>query len=177
MSAAKAPPRKAVGRPRTVQAPATVDTKSMVDKRDEGLQGIAQLIQGICLVTGQYADAATIGQHFPKLSREVAKVAETNEKIAKPIDFLIEIGPYGGLIAAAMPLVMQLLANHKVIPATGMGGVVPPEVLDAQMRAQITRMQADALREQQAAIREAKAAQAEYAQMMEEAEKEEAKAV
>jgi hypothetical protein len=143
-----------------------VEYRSKVEQRDEGLQGIAQLLQGICLITGQYADAATIGNHFPPFSRELAKIADTNETIAKPIDFLIEIGPYGALIAAGMPLIMQLLANHKVIPASGMSGVVPPEVLESQMKAQMARMQAQAMMEQRAAIQEAKDAQAEYEAMM-----------
>jgi hypothetical protein len=119
-------------------------------------------------MTGQYADAATVGMHFPPVAKELANIAETNEAIAKPIDFLIEIGPYGALIEAAIPLVMQILANHRLIKAEAMIGsnIVPPEVLEAQMKAQVMRVQAQAMRDQQAALAEAQAAQREMQEMM-----------
>ncbi len=128
------------------------------------------------MMTQQWADAAAIGQHFPNLAQELANVADANETIAKPIDFLIEVGPYGALIAAAMPLTLQILANHKVIDATKMigQGIVPPEVLESQMKAQVAKMQADAIRTQQEAIMEAQIAQRDYEQLLKEAEAEKA---
>ena len=145
-----------------------VETQSLTERRAEGLNGLAQLFQGVCLMTGQYADAAAIGQHFPPVAMELAKVADTSDVVAKPIDFLIEIGPYGALIAAAMPLALQLMANHKMIDASRLGGqgVVPPEVLEAQMKAQVARMQAEAMQAQQMAIREAREAQRAFEAMM-----------
>jgi len=142
--------------------------QSPSEKRTEGLNGLGQLAQGLCLMTGQYADAAALGQHWPPMAKELAAVAESNETIAKPIDFLIEIGPYGALIQAAIPLVMQLLANHRIIKAEGMIGsnVVPPEVLEAQMKAQVMRMQAQAMRDQQQALAEAQDAQREMEALM-----------
>lgn len=162
----KAPPRKAGSRP--APARAIVETKSPNQKRVEGLLGLAQLGQGVCLMTQQWADAAAIGQHFPPVAVELANICDANEMVAKPIDFLIEIGPYGALVTAAMPLVLQILANHKVIDANKMlgQGVVPPQVLEAQMKAQVARMQADAMREQQQAIAEAEAAQKQYEEFM-----------
>jgi hypothetical protein len=67
-----------------------------------------------------------------------------------------------------MPMVMQFLANHGVIDAKRAigGNIVPPEVLESQMRADIARMQAEAQREQLEAIREAQSAQAEYEKVM-----------
>jgi hypothetical protein len=170
MSAAKAPPRKRAARSNTASAapvPA-VDVRSNVERRSEGLNGLAQLGQGLCLMLGQYADAAAIGQHFPAVSVELAKVAETSDVVAKPIDFLIEVGPYGSLIAAVMPLAMQIAANHGMIDPGKLGGqgVVPPTVLEAQMKAQMARMQSEALMAQKQAMQEAQRVQAEFDQMM-----------
>jgi hypothetical protein len=91
--------------------------------------------QGLLLLTRQYADAATVGTHFPNVARELANLAENYDQLAKPIDLLIQIGPFGALIAAAMPMVMQLAANHNLIDATsGLGGVVPPKMLAVRCR-------------------------------------------
>ena len=169
MSAAvKAPARKTTGSKATPTPVKTADYKTPTEKRTEGLNGLGQLAQGLCLMMGQYADAATFGMHFPPVARELAAVAESNETIAKPIDFLIEIGPYGALLEAAIPLVMQMLANHRLIKAEAMIGsnIVPPEVLEAQMKAQVMRVQAQAMRDQQVAMAEAQAAQREMQEMM-----------
>jgi len=169
MSAAvRAPQRKTAGSKATPTPVKVADFKTPTEKRAEGLNGLGQLAQGLFLMTGQYADAATVGMHFPPMAKELANIAETNEAIAKPIDFLIEIGPYGALIEAAIPLVMQILANHRLIKAEAMIGsnIVPPEVLEAQMKAQVMRVQAQAMRDQQAALAEAQAAQREMQEMM-----------
>lgn len=171
MSNAKAPPKRAAN---TTKSPASrlstvqQDVRTVNDKRTEGLIGASQLVQGLCLMTGQFADAAAIGRFFPPVAKELANVADGSEILAKPIDLIIEVGPYGALIAAGLPLVMQLMANHKMLDASRLGsqGVVPPEVLEAQMKAEVARMQADAMRQQQLAMKEAQAAQAEYEQMM-----------
>lgn len=166
MSAAKAPPRKRTASPAKVTSVASTETRSPRELREEGLNGIAQLAQALCLFSGQFADARAIGMHAGGLSHETAVLADHYEYVAAPIDMLIKIGPFTAVIAAGMPLVMQILTNHKVIDAVGMSGVVAPDVLDSQMKAEIARMQAQALREQQAAIQEAQAAQAEYERMV-----------
>jgi hypothetical protein len=169
MSAAvRAPQRKTTGSKATPTPVRVADFKTPTERRSEGLNGLGQLAQGVCLMFGLYADAATLGMHFPPVAKELANIAETNETIAKPIDFLIEIGPYGALIQAAAPLVMQMLANHRLIRADAMLGsdIVPPEVLEAQMKAQIMRVQAQAMRDQQAAMADAQAAQREMAEML-----------
>jgi hypothetical protein len=63
---------------------------------------------------------------------------------------------------------MQLLANHRVVDASAMHGygVVPPEVLEAQMKAEMLRMQAEAMQAQQQAVNEANEAAAAYSKMM-----------
>ena len=171
MSAAKAPPARKAATPRKAPEPTPAPVapeKSLKDQRVDGLIGLAQLGQGICLMAGLHADAMTIGKFFPPIATELANIADDNETVAGPIDFIIKVGPYGALIAAGMPFVLQILANHKVIDATkAMGqGIVPPEVLEAQMKAEILRMQAEAMRQQQQALNDANAAAEAYAKMM-----------
>lgn len=171
MSAAKAPPAKrAATAAKKAAPPPVVDApvKSLNQQRVEGLMGLAALGQGVCFMAGLYADGMTIGKYFQPIAVEVANIADDNETIAKPIDFIIQVGPYGALIAAAMPFVMQILANHKVIdPAKAAGqGIVPPELLEAQAKAEMMRLQAEAMRQQQQAIKDANEAAAAYAEMM-----------
>lgn len=177
MSAASAipPPRRGPGRPRKQATPVETDTRTIFEKRRDGLNGIAQLGQGALLMGSQWADAAAIGRFFPPIADELAKISETNEFIAKPVDFLIQVGPYGALITAAMPLVLQLMANHNMVNANAVAnmGVVAPEVLEAQMKAEVLRMQAEAMQMQRLAMEEAREAQMELEKMLaEEAEME-----
>jgi hypothetical protein len=172
MSAAvKAPPRKATPRKSAATTPAKVSSgpqKTQNELREEGLNGLAQLIQLGCIAGKQHADAAAIGMHFPPLAKEVANLADSYDQVAAPIDFLIKFGPFSAVIAAGMPLVLQVLANHKIVDAGALAGqgVVPPEVLESQMRAQVAQIQAQAMADQQRAIAEAQAAERHYASML-----------
>lgn len=176
MSAAKAPPAKraAAKKAAPTPPPATADAQpmSLREQRFEGLMGLASLVQGGLLMAGLHADAYTVGKYIPPVAIEVAKIAEDNDTIAKPLDILIKVGPYAGLLVALQPFVMQLLANHRVIDVSkAIGqGIVPPEVLEAQMKAEMMRMQAEAFQAQQQAINEANAAAESYAKMMQPAE-------
>lgn len=171
MSAAKAPPKKAnpgTTRRATPAVKAAPETQSLNERRTQGLMGLASLGQGLCLMMGQYADAAAIGQLFSPVAKELSNVADTSDLIAKPIDFLIEVGPYGALIAAVTPLALQFMANHGAIDANRLSGqgVVPPAVLESQMKAQVAQMQTQALMQQKSAMREAAEAQKQFEEMM-----------
>jgi hypothetical protein len=104
----------------------------------------------------QYADAGAIGLHKDPIIDELVTLADSNEKIAKGIDYITEAGPYAGLVVAVMPLVMQLAANHKIVKAelVAGAGVVPPQALESQVRADMARQAAVALRQQQEAEQE-----------------------
>jgi hypothetical protein len=170
--AAKAPPRKTTGRAATPKN-TPVQITTLNDRRTEGLIGVSQLAQGLLLMVGQYADAATIGKLFPPLAKEVANIADEHDIVARPVDLLIQVGPYGALIATGLPFVLQIAANHRWIDASRLGaqGVVPPEVLEAQMKTEVARVQAQEMMRQQQMIQEAQRVQKEYEAMVAEFEK------
>lgn len=165
----QAPPRKANAQRSTpVKSAPVANTMSLNERRKAGLLGLASLAQGVCMMTDQWADAAAIGQHFPPVAEELANIADANDAIAKPIDFLIEIGPYGALITAVLPLALQIMANHRIVDANRLvsRGIVPPEVLEAQIKAQTAMMQAEAMRAHQQALAEAQEAQKAFEEML-----------
>lgn len=124
--------------------------KTKDELRQEALNGILQLTQFGCLAFGDFADAGAIGVFGPPMANEVVKLAKENSKVASKVDLLIEVGPYAGLVAATIPFLAQLLVNHKVFKADQFGnaGVMPPEMLETQMRTQVLQRAAEAKREQ-----------------------------
>ena len=165
-AAVKAPPtrtNRASGRAQSVEPPKPKLT--VRELREDGLIGIGQLGQAVAIGLRQYADGATIGMHFPPIAKELATLADQYEVLAKPIDLIIQVGPFGALLAATLPFVAQLAVNHRMAPA-GVMNTVPPETLSAQMQAQMMRLQAEALRQQQLAQKEMQAAEAELRSMM-----------
>lgn len=133
------------------------------EKREENINGIGQLLSFGCIVTGQFADAGAVGMHWPNVAREGAVLAESNEYVARAADFLGQVGPFAAILAAAMPLALQVLANHNIIPADKMAGqIVKPEVLESQIKTQLALQAIEALKMQQAAEEELARAQREY---------------
>lgn len=124
--------------------------KTKRELRQEAVDGILQLAQFGCLAFGQFADAGAIGMHGQGLSNEVITLSDNNPKIASKVDLLIEIGPYAGLVAAALPFLAQILVNHKVFKPEQFAnaGVVTPETLEAQMKTQLMQRAMESKREQ-----------------------------
>lgn len=141
-----APPRKAPEKRATGKQKA----------REEAANGIGQLISFGFMVSGQLADAGAVGMHWPNIAHEAAAVAETDQKMARGLDYLLEVGPYGNLIIVCLPLVGQLLANHKIVKPEALAGagVVHPEALEADVKASMARQAAEAVRQQRAAEEE-----------------------
>jgi hypothetical protein len=119
-------------------------------KRRDSVNGILQLA-GFGLMMGrQYADAGAISKHGPGITDEIARLAEDDARLADAVDRLTSVGPYGALIAAVSPLVIQVMVNHgriNAVPAMRDMGVVPKAELEAEIQA------AMALQEQVALLR------------------------
>lgn len=124
--------------------------KTKAELRQEAFDGILQLGQFGCLAFGNFADAGAIGVFGPPMANEAVKLANENPKVAKWTDILIEVGPYAGFVAAAIPFLAQLMVNHKVFKAEQFGnaGVMDPEMLEVQMKTQVMHRAAEARREQ-----------------------------
>jgi hypothetical protein len=147
----------------TQNTKASVTVQTITEQRAEAVDGIFQLVGLGCIITGQYADAGAIALHSPPISVEVAELASKNDGIAKAVDTLLQVGPYAGLVAVVMPLVLQLLANHKIVSAEKMANVnvVKPEVLEAQIKTQMAKQAMEALQAQAFAEEELAAMQRE----------------
>lgn len=139
--AATKPPKRTTPRQSAAVAQAAADAtrSSAHDRRIEGLDGVWQMASLACVVKKQYADAAAFGAHGHDISVEVANLADTDEKIAKAIDLISVSGPYAKLVAVSLPLALQLMANHKMVPAEGLSqfGVTPPELLAKRMELEV----------------------------------------
>lgn len=135
------------------------ENKTIDELRQEALSGVLQLGQFGCLAFGNFADAGAIGVFGPPMVDETVSLAKENSKVAEKVDLLIQVGPYAGLVAAAIPFLAQLFVNHKIFKAEQFAnaGVVPPEILETQMKTQVLQRAAQAKREQmeaQAKLRE-----------------------
>jgi hypothetical protein len=117
---------------------------SRLSGRADNLNGLFQMASVMLLVRKQLPDATAVAEHGPNISIEAARIADKNPEFAKVLDMIGKAGPYTGLITACMPLILQIMANHKMMPAEGLTafGVMPPEALaakakaDAEMRVQ-----------------------------------------
>lgn len=153
--------RRGPGRPKgSTNAPKT--TGGNTERRAKGLKDLSGLGVGILVMTRQYADAGALTNHGDPIADEVAKLADQHEGVASVVDKMLESGPYAGLIAAVVPLAMQLAVNHGIIKgAPSMGGkVVPKEVLEAHVKGELDRqatVQREAYEREIAAAREANA--------------------
>jgi ribulose-5-phosphate 4-epimerase/fuculose-1-phosphate aldolase len=145
------------------------DTPKTKDElRHEALSGVLQVVQFGCLAFGNFSDAGAIGYHGMPMVNETVELAKRNAKVASKIDLLLEVGPYAGLVAAAIPFVAQLLVNHGVFKAEQFAnaGVVNPDMLESDMKTQLMRKAMESLREQQEAEQELQRMQAEMAANM-----------
>lgn len=125
--------------------------KTKAELRQDALNGVLQVGQLACITTGQFADAGAIGIHGPKLANEIVQLAENNSKIAAKVDLLIEIGPYAGIVAAAIPFLAQLFVNHGLIKAEmfANAGVVEPADLENHMKMEMMRRAMEVRQQQQ----------------------------
>lgn len=138
-----APP---IGQRKTSTATRT-PRKSVSEERKEAVEGLGQLAQVPLIATKQFADAATVGIHWPNVAKEISALADSQEAIARVIDPLIKIGPYTGLVTAVLPMLMQFAVNHGRVAAGAMG-TVPANSLAAQMEASLAQVELEAMTQQ-----------------------------
>lgn len=132
-----ASPRPTVGpsAPRK-RAPSARKTKGGTDY-SEGIAGILQMAAMPFALAGTKdlafaADAVAIVNATPDVASALNELAQTQPAIAAALDKILAVGPYGILISALIPMFVQILANHKVMPiemAKGLGAQTPEQLL------------------------------------------------
>lgn len=135
------PPKRVTAKRTSTPATKTVAIEDLHKEREEGLNGLFQMVSVIAMAFGGYADAGAINTHGPGLTKETVKLADKYESIGKGLDALSQVGPFTGVITAAAPLVIQLATNHKLI-STAQGaqmGATDPQVLAQQMQLKAQR--------------------------------------
>lgn len=147
-------PRRATTIPNNTPPPPSDDSnepQTLEEKRIEAVTGIFQLAQFGTLTFGQFADAGAIGEHSGAMTKEIVALAEKNKQIASKVDLLIEVGPYAGLVAVALPFALQILCNHGILKPENFvnAGVVTKETLEHRMKSALLKQQMEAMQAQQ----------------------------
>jgi len=127
-SSGSATPRMAAApRPRKTTRPAAAK-KGEPDYR-AGIMGLLQIpAMGLTMVGRQtknqalQADGYALAMHAPGIAEALNETAKAQPAVGRALESIMKAGPYGAIIAAMVPLVMQLAANHGVMnPAPQMG--------------------------------------------------------
>ena len=148
------PGRASTGGPRLAASPkprkpAVVRPAAKKGEADyrPGLMGLLQIPSMALSVLGRQtgnpalqADGYALAMHAPTLVEAINETAKAQPKFAKALDNIMKAGPYGALLAATIPLVMQLAANHKVMPPQPAMGVHTVEELVAASNEQLANM-------------------------------------
>lgn len=118
--------------PRGSKKPEPVDRKGGVD-------GLLQITAGVLMVLpATQPDAAALGMHGENLGAAIVATADADERFGRALDKLLRTGPYTALVMAAVPLAVQIAANHKLVPAGFMGTEDP-----AKLRQQVAGLVAE----------------------------------
>jgi len=110
-------------------------TASPIQDYKTPLLGLFQIPAGALAIAGMQkpvfaADAAAIAIHSENIAEALDQLAHERPEIAAVLDRVLQIGPYGVLIAAVAPLAFQILTNHGAVPV-GVMGTIPPGTLIA----------------------------------------------
>lgn len=124
--------RKPTAPPQRAARPAARKLPEREDYRPRIL-GVLQLV-ALPLAFKAPADGAAVEMHAPNIAQALHDLAMEQPEVAAVLDRILKVGPYGALLTAVVPLLLQLAANHGAVPA-GIMGTVPPDVLLAHYRA------------------------------------------
>lgn len=150
-------PRKPVTNPAPIRS-------ARADVRKEALDGIGKLASLLAVMKGWYADAGAIAQHGPGFTRGIADMAESNDTLASWLDYLTQSGPYMEIMAAGLPLALQLAANHGRLDPSKLppdSGIVEPRILEERVKAEMALASARVLAEIRSIQAQAEQAQTE----------------
>lgn len=110
-------------------------------KREKAGLGLLQVVAFGAGLLGRFKvapvlpeDIAAVHYHARPIAKSLADAASEDERFAAVFDRLTDLGPYGAIIEAVTPLVVQIFANHKKEirndPALAVQmGAIPPDQL------------------------------------------------
>lgn len=82
---------------------------------EEGVQGLLQ-IPAMAISFVDPVDGFCVASHTPPIAKAVADLAVERPEVAAALDKVLAVGPYGALIGAVLPLVVQIGHNHGLVP-------------------------------------------------------------
>jgi hypothetical protein len=82
------------------------------------------------------ADSRAVTVYAPGIAESLNDLAQQRPEVAAALERVLAVGPYGAVLAAVMPLCLQILTNHGKLPA-GVAGTVPPTELIADLIAEV----------------------------------------
>lgn len=77
------------------------------------------------------ADLVALDATAPAIADAADSIAQTNPKVAAALDKLTEVGPFGLMIGALAPLILQVCCNHGLVAAGVMGTIEPADLIEA----------------------------------------------
>lgn len=113
-------PRTAANAPGRKPAPAT-SRQTKTDYK-AGVEGLLQLA-AFGLSFQSPMDAMAIQMHAPYVAMALSDLAQVKPEVARVLDKILAAGPYGAVLSAIVPLVVQILVNHNKVSAGALGSV------------------------------------------------------
>lgn len=83
--------------------------------------GTAITVAGSMTNPAVQADGVAVISHAPAIAAALDKVAANDPKVKAALERMLTAGVWSGLIAACVPLVLTIGANHGAIPASIVG--------------------------------------------------------
>lgn len=115
-------------------ARATAATKAKASPYRDAVLGMIQIVSlPISLAAMRSdvfaADLIAIEASAEPIADAFDSLASQNDRVAAALDKLGEVGPYGLVLAAMTPLILQVGTNHGLIPVGTVGTEHPDELL------------------------------------------------
>lgn len=96
----------------------------------DGVAGLLQVPAAVLAIVDP-VDGYCVAQHTPHIAGAVADLAVERPEVAAALERVLAVGPYGALIGAVLPLAVQIMHNHGLLPesmATAMGATPRTEI-------------------------------------------------
>lgn len=119
------------------QAPKTTKREIFLQrKREKAGLGLMQVLAFGAGLLGRFKilpvmpeDIAAVHYHARPIAKSLADAANEDDRFAAVFDRLTDLGPYGAIIEAVTPLVVQIIANRKPAMAEQMGAFPPDQLM------------------------------------------------